>query len=288
MTEADADGHAASAGGNACTAAALELHRALGTALTTARAPTAELVASRDLVNLVNLVHAPASDTLVIGSEYALHPDCTPIDLWHVSARARAHHGALLPPPPHRYFQLQAPGPGLWSLSLASGAELLNARHGAATGARHGGAVPGSRYAAPPAHALPVPLLSYTGATLDILVGADPNHGLSTRTTAAPPALAAAPASAAAGTALDETVHIFSLASGLLYERFLRIMMKTAVERASRPLKFWILGNFLSPTFRHAVNSGALATAVGAQVIASLIRRRSCSTIGRLIASDCV
>ncbi|KOO53434.1 udp-glucose glycoprotein:glucosyltransferase [Chrysochromulina tobinii] len=43
-------------------------------------------------------------------------------------------------------------------------------------------------------------------------------------------------------------------------------MMKTAVERASRPLKFWILGNFLSPAFRHAVNSGALATAVGAQV----------------------
>ena len=32
MTEADADGHAASAGGNACTAAALELHRALGAA----------------------------------------------------------------------------------------------------------------------------------------------------------------------------------------------------------------------------------------------------------------
>jgi hypothetical protein len=258
MTEADADGHAASAGGNACTAAALELHRALGTALNTARAPTAEMGASRDLVNLVNLDHAPASDTLVIGSEYALHPDCTPIDLGHVSARA-----------------------------------------------------PGSRDAAPQARALPVPLLSYTGATLNSLVGActcsprrppapplcrcdtrhlvgaDPNHGLSTRTTAAP-TLAAAPASAAAGTALDETVHIFSLASGLLYERFLRIMMKTAVERASRPLKFWILGNFLSPAFRHAVNSGALATAVGAQVIASLIRWRSCSTIGRLIASECV
>ena len=126
------------------------------------------------------------------------------------------------------------------------------------------------------------------GATLDILVGADPNHGLSTRTTTAAPALAAAPASADAGTALDKTVHIFSLASGLLYERFLRIMMKTAVERSSRPLKFWILGNFLSPAFRHAVNSGALATAVGAQVIASLIRWRSCSTIGRLSASECV
>ena len=121
------------------------------------------------------------------------------------------------------------------------------------------------------------------GATLDIFVGADPNQGLSTRAAAAP-ALAAAPAAPAAGTARDDTVHIFSLASGLLYERFLRIMMKTAVERASRPLKFWILGNFLSPAFRHAVNSGALATAVGAQVIASLIRWRSCSTTGHLIA----
>ena len=121
------------------------------------------------------------------------------------------------------------------------------------------------------------------GATLDIFVGADPNQGLSTRAAAAP-ALAAAPAAPAAGTARDDTVHIFSLASGLLYERFLRIMMKTAVERASRPLKFWILGNFLSPAFRHAVNSGALASAVGAQVIASLIRWRSCSTTGHLIA----
>ena len=76
MADADADGRGVDAGGNACTAAALELRRALGTALgpalTTARAPTAEIGASRDLVNLVN---APTSDTLVIGSEYALHPD---------------------------------------------------------------------------------------------------------------------------------------------------------------------------------------------------------------------
>ena len=94
------------------------------------------------------------------------------------------------PTTPHRYYQLQAPGPGLWSLSLASGAELqsaavpgsryavpsaraLSARHGAATGARHGAAVPGSRYAVPVARALAVPLLSYTGTTfVDVFVGA--------------------------------------------------------------------------------------------------------------------
>ena len=112
MFDADADGRGASAGGNACTAAALELHRALGTALTTARAPTAEMGASRDLVNLANLVHAPASDTLVIGSEYALHPDCTPIDLWHVSRRMHVLTTAPCPPLPTGTFNCRRPGLG--------------------------------------------------------------------------------------------------------------------------------------------------------------------------------
>ena len=181
MADADADGRGVDAGGNACTAAALELRRALGPVLTTARAPTAEIGASRDLVNLVN---APTSDTLVIGSEYALHPDRSRECLGACECSPRRP-----PTTPHRYYQLQAPGPGLWSLSLASGAELqsaavpgsryavpsaraLSARHGAATGARHGAAVPGSRYAVPSARALAVPLLSYTGTTLDVFVGA--------------------------------------------------------------------------------------------------------------------
>jgi len=43
-------------------------------------------------------------------------------------------------------------------------------------------------------------------------------------------------------------------------------MMSSASERSSRPLKFWLLGNFLSAGFRASVASGALAAAVGAQV----------------------
>jgi len=62
------------------------------------------------------------------------------------------------------------------------------------------------------------------------------------------------------------TVHCFSLASGALYERFLRIMMASAAERSSAPLKFWLLSNFLSPAFRREVRSGELARAVGAKV----------------------
>ena len=64
----------------------------------------------------------------------------------------------------------------------------------------------------------------------------------------------------------DGVVHIFSLASGLLYERFLRIMMASTRQRTERKLKFWLLGNFLSPSFREAVRSGRLAAAVGAEV----------------------
>jgi hypothetical protein len=47
-----------------------------------------------------------------------------------------------------------------------------------------------------------------------------------------------------------DTVHVFSVASGHLYERFLRIMMLTVVKRTTGPVKFWILSNFLSPKFK--------------------------------------
>ena len=49
----------------------------------------------------------------------------------------------------------------------------------------------------------------------------------------------------------DERIHIFSVASGHLYERFLRIMMLSAVRATpTRRLKFWLLANFLSPAFQ--------------------------------------
>eukprot|EP00004_Rigifila_ramosa_P003150 TRINITY_DN1330_c0_g1_i8.p1 TRINITY_DN1330_c0_g1~~TRINITY_DN1330_c0_g1_i8.p1 ORF type:complete len:1484 (+),score=294.48 TRINITY_DN1330_c0_g1_i8:69-4454(+) len=50
-----------------------------------------------------------------------------------------------------------------------------------------------------------------------------------------------------------ETVHVFSLASGHLYERFLRIMMASVVKHTKHPVKFWILKNYLSPTFKNSI-----------------------------------
>jgi hypothetical protein len=47
-----------------------------------------------------------------------------------------------------------------------------------------------------------------------------------------------------------ETINIFSLASGHLYERFLRIMMLSVLKNTKHNVKFWLLNNYLSPQFR--------------------------------------
>ena len=48
----------------------------------------------------------------------------------------------------------------------------------------------------------------------------------------------------------SDTIHVFSLASGHLYERFLKIMMLTVTRNTKSPVKFWLLANFLSPKFK--------------------------------------
>ncbi|EFA83957.1 glycosyltransferase [Heterostelium album PN500] len=47
----------------------------------------------------------------------------------------------------------------------------------------------------------------------------------------------------------NETIHVFSVASGHLYERFLKIMMLSVKKNTNNPVKFWFLKNYLSPKF---------------------------------------
>ena len=47
----------------------------------------------------------------------------------------------------------------------------------------------------------------------------------------------------------DDKLNIFSLASGHLYERLMRIMMLGVLRHTKTPVKFWFLKNYLSPTF---------------------------------------
>lgn len=48
----------------------------------------------------------------------------------------------------------------------------------------------------------------------------------------------------------DEYLNIFSLASGHLYERLMRIMILSIVKQTKSPVKFWLLKNYLSPEFK--------------------------------------
>ncbi|KAG8190170.1 hypothetical protein JTE90_008702 [Oedothorax gibbosus] len=48
----------------------------------------------------------------------------------------------------------------------------------------------------------------------------------------------------------NDKINIFSLASGHLYERLLRIMMLSVLKNTKTPVKFWFLKNFLSPPFK--------------------------------------
>eukprot|EP00934_Nitzschia_sp_Nitz4_P006424 Nitzschia sp. Nitz4//scaffold255_size41878//2185//7104//NITZ4_007399-RA/size41878-processed-gene-0.17-mRNA-1//-1//CDS//3329544353//6414//frame0 len=62
----------------------------------------------------------------------------------------------------------------------------------------------------------------------------------------------------------DDTVHVFSLATGRLYERLLKIMMLSVTKRTSTKVKFWLFGNFLSPDFK--ASARAMADRIGCQV----------------------
>ncbi|KAI3662374.1 hypothetical protein MP638_004898 [Amoeboaphelidium occidentale] len=45
-------------------------------------------------------------------------------------------------------------------------------------------------------------------------------------------------------------INIFSVASGHLYERFLRIMIKSVLSKTKKSVKFWFIENFMSPVFK--------------------------------------
>ncbi|KAK1287551.1 UDP-glucose:glycoprotein glucosyltransferase [Acorus calamus] len=49
------------------------------------------------------------------------------------------------------------------------------------------------------------------------------------------------------------TINIFSIASGHLYERFLKIMILSVLKNSNRPVKFWFIKNYLSPQFKDVI-----------------------------------
>lgn len=62
----------------------------------------------------------------------------------------------------------------------------------------------------------------------------------------------------------EEVVNVFSLATGHLYERFLKIMMLSVTKRTSTKVKFWLFENFLSPNFK--ASAMTMAERIGCEV----------------------
>lgn len=62
----------------------------------------------------------------------------------------------------------------------------------------------------------------------------------------------------------EEVINVFSLATGHLYERFLKIMMLSVTKRTSSKVKFWLFENFLSPNFK--ASAMAMAKRIGCEV----------------------
>ncbi|KAG9456989.1 hypothetical protein H6P81_001497 [Aristolochia fimbriata] len=52
---------------------------------------------------------------------------------------------------------------------------------------------------------------------------------------------------------LGKQINIFSIASGHLYERFLKIMILSVLKNTNRPVKFWFIKNYLSPQFKDVI-----------------------------------
>ncbi|QDZ26018.1 UDP-glucose glycoprotein glucosyltransferase [Chloropicon primus] len=51
----------------------------------------------------------------------------------------------------------------------------------------------------------------------------------------------------------DKTLNIFSVASGHLYERFLRIMILSVLKNTESPVKFWFIKNYMSPKLKRVL-----------------------------------
>ncbi|KQJ97067.1 UDP-glucose:glycoprotein glucosyltransferase isoform X2 [Brachypodium distachyon] len=64
-----------------------------------------------------------------------------------------------------------------------------------------------------------------------------------------------------------ETINIFSVASGHLYERFLKIMILSVLKKTQRPVKFWFIKNYLSPQFKDVIPHMAQEYGFGYELI---------------------
>lgn len=137
------------------------------------------------------------------------------------------------------YFQLKAAHPGRWKLRLATGrsSDLYTIMDGGEQ-----------------VEELNVPVASFTSKNILLLLHKDPARVDEDVLDGVP--------DVPDGSAVvenkkddinDEMIHVFTVASGHMYERLQKIMILSAVKRSSRKLKFWFIKNYMSPAMKQFV-----------------------------------
>jgi UDP-glucose:glycoprotein glucosyltransferase len=157
------------------------------------------------------------------------------------------------------YWQLQA-APGVWSLQIASGTR------GASMFDMVEGTFRGNALVLDPDHlskatAKRIVLKDFVSQMEVLVVQRRP--GFETASLF-PEDRDKTSVSTTTGSEDDEVINVFSLATGHLYERFLKIMMLSVTKRTSTKVKFWLFENYLSPSFK--ASARYMAEQIGSEV----------------------
>ena len=163
------------------------------------------------------------------------------------------------------YYQLQA-GPGLYRLALAQGkaSELYDIQNAAAAGGGLSIAVKSFSDASNRLLVKKKPGMEGVSLLEDSSGDKDGKRGAGKGMFGALSSMFGGKSAEPAPSSKNETMHIFSLATGHMYERLLRIMMLSVTKRTSSPVKFWLFENYLSPTFK--ASAAAMAEEYGFEV----------------------
>jgi UDP-glucose:glycoprotein glucosyltransferase len=177
---------------------------------------------------------------------------------------------------PTPYYQLHAP-PGAWAITARDmtagkkkGKRLCLQREGGAEGSPHSGLAPSMPLAIysflPPA--VNVRVAVCPASQKDAVAAVDKQEKAYAKAAKASEkrqaeransqkggggAVAVAAGDAERKARKGDTIHVFSIASGHLYERFLRIMILSVCKNTANPVTFWFLEDFLSPNFKLAM-----------------------------------
>ncbi|XP_017485458.1 PREDICTED: UDP-glucose:glycoprotein glucosyltransferase [Rhagoletis zephyria] len=151
------------------------------------------------------------------------------------------------------YFQLKA-NPGVWGLRLRQGksTDIYDITHADGTNTIHQNHLTKVVISSLRSHVIKMRVTKKPGKQNADLLGDDEhetNSGIWSSIANSFGAGTTASASGENNSGDSDIINIFSVASGHLYERLMRIMMISVLKHTNSPVKFWFLKNYLSPQF---------------------------------------